>query len=161
MNINRLLVLFLRKKQSKIIFSTNKLFLILKMINYSFDGKFSENMLVVGRTRCGKTTFIQKHGINKLFGNEITDVFWVSKIVFSSKREDCIRESFVDQKEHFSYPHDLDDFNYLVENFTQDKSEYIVNELGENLQVNKLIIMDDVSGLADKSQEFSKFFNGF
>ena len=56
---------------------------------------------------------------------------------------------------HFSYPHDLDDFNYLLENFTQDKSEYIDNELGENLQVNKLITMDDVPGLADKSNEFS------
>ena len=63
----------------------------------------------------------------------------------------------MDQEVHFSYPHDLDDFNYLVENFTQDKSEYVDNELGENLLVNKLIIMDDVSGLADKSQEFSNF----
>ena len=127
------------------------------MTSYSFDGKFSGNILVVGRTGCGKTTFIQKLGINKLFGSEITDVFWVSKIVLSSEREDCIRDSFVDQKVHISYPHDLDNFNYLVENFTQDKSEYIENELGENLQVNKLIIMDDVSGLADKSQEFSNF----
>ena len=39
----------------------------------------------------------------------------------------------------------------------QDKSEYIDNELGEQLVVNKLIIMDDVSGLADKSEEFSYF----
>ena len=98
-----------------------------------------------------------KNGTNKLFGNEITDVFWVSKIVLSSEREECIRDSFVDQKVHFSHPHDLDDFNYLVENFTQDKSEYIENELGENLEVNKLIIMDDVSGLGNKSQEFSNF----
>ena len=44
-----------------------------------------------------------------------------------------------------------------MENFTQDKSEYVDNELGENLLVNKLIIMDDVSCLADKSQEFSNF----
>ena len=58
---------------------------------------------------------------------------------------------------HFSYPQDLDDFNYLVEKFTHDKSEYVNNELGEKLLVNKLIIMDDVSGLADKSQEFSNF----
>ena len=63
----------------------------------------------------------------------------------------------MDQKVHISYPHDLDDFNYLVENFTQDKSKYIENDIGENLQVNKLIIMDAVSGLADKSQEFSNF----
>ena len=127
------------------------------MATYSFDGKFTGNILVVGRTGCGKKTFIQKLGTNKLFGNEITDVFWVSKIVLSSEREECIRDSFVDQKVQFSYPHDLDDLNYLVENFTQDKSEYIENELGESLEVNKLIIMDDVSGLGNKSQEFSNF----
>ena len=112
---------------------------------------------MVGRTGCGKTTFIQKLGKNRPFGDEITDVFWVSKIVLLNEREDSIRDSFTDQNIHFSYPHDLDGFNYLVENFTQDKSEYVDNELGENLQVNKLIIMDDVSGLADKSQEFSNF----
>ena len=64
---------------------------------------------------------------------------------------------FTDQKIHFSYLHNLDNFNYLLEISTWDKSEYIDNEQGENLQVSKLIIMDDVSGLADKSQEFSNF----
>ena len=39
----------------------------------------------------------------------------------------------------------------------QDKSEYIDSELGEQLAVTRLIIMDDVSGLADKSEEFSNF----
>ena len=48
---------------------------------YNYDGKFHGNILVVGRTGCGKTTFIQKLGKNKLFGSELTDVFWVSKIV--------------------------------------------------------------------------------
>ena len=122
------------------------------MEEYTYDGKFLGNILVVGRTGCGETTFIQKLGKNKLFGGEITDAFWVSKIALSNEREDFIRDSSTDQKVHFSYPHDLDDFNYLLENFTQDKSEYIDNELGENFQVNKLIIMDDVSGHADKSQ---------
>ena len=124
---------------------------------YIYNEQFHGNILVVGRTGCGKATFIQKLGKNKLFGDEVTDVFWVSKIVLSNEREDSIRDSFATQEVHFSYPHDLDDFNYLVENFTQDKSEYVDNELGENLLVNKLIIMDDVSGLADKSQEFSNF----
>ena len=57
---------------------------------------------------------------------------------------------------HFSYPEDLDDFNYLIENFTQNKSEYIENDLGEEIKINKLIIMD-VSGLADNSRDFSNF----
>ena len=72
-------------------------------------------------------------------------------------REDFIRDSFEDQKVHFSYLHDLDDFNYLVENFMQNRSEYIENDVGELPAVNRLIVMDDVSGLAEKSEEFSNF----
>ena len=124
---------------------------------YTYNGTFEGNILVVGRTGCGKTNFIQKLGQNKLFGSEITDVFWVSKIVLSKEREEFIRDSFEEQDVHFSYPHDLEDFNYLVENFSQDKSEYIESEMGEELAVNRLIIMDDVSGLADKSEAFSNF----
>ena len=39
----------------------------------------------------------------------------------------------------------------------QNRSDYIDNEMGEQLEVNRLIIMDDVSGLADKPTEFSNF----
>ena len=124
---------------------------------YTYDGQFNGNILVVGRTGCGKTTFIEKLGKNKLFGSQIKDVFWVSKIVLSSEREEIIRESFIDQEVHFSYPRDLDDFNYLIENFTQEKSDYEDSELGENLKINKLIVMDDVSGLADRSDDFLDF----
>ena len=98
----------------------------------------------MGRTGCGKTIFIQQLGKNELFGAEITDVFWVSKIILSSEREDSIRNSFEDQDVHFSYPTDLDEFNYLISNFTQEKSSYSDEDefLGENLKVNKLIVME-------------------
>ena len=36
--------------------------------NYSFDANFEGNILVVGRTDCGKTTFVQNLGKNKMFG---------------------------------------------------------------------------------------------
>ena len=124
---------------------------------YTYDGQFNGNILVVGRTGCGKTTFIEKLGKNKLFGSQIKDVFWVSKIVLSSEREEIIRESFIDQEVHFSYPRDLDDFNYLIENFTQEKSDYEDSELGGNLKIKKLIVMDNVSALADRSNNFSDF----
>ena len=67
------------------------------------------------------------------------------------------KDSFEDQEVHFSYPHDVDDFNYLAGNFMQYKSEYFDSESGEQLAVTRLIIMEDVSGLADKSEEFSNF----
>ena len=127
------------------------------MEEYTYDGQFVGNILVVGRTGCGKTTFIEKLAKNKLFGVQIKHVFWVSKIVLSSEREEIIRESFVDQELQFCYPHDIEDFNYLIENFTQKKSDYLDNEMGENLTIDKLIVMDDVSGLADKSSDYSNF----
>ena len=111
---------------------------------YTYNGKLNGNILIVGRTGCGKTTFIQQLGKNKLFGADITDAFWVSKIILSSEREDSIRNSFEDQDVHFSYPTDLDEFNYLISNFTQEKSSYSDEDefLGENLKVNKLIVME-------------------
>ena len=87
------------------------------MEEYSYNGQFIGNILVVGRTGCDKTTFIEKLAKNKLFGVQIKHVFWVSKIVLSPEREEIIRESFVDQELQFCYPHDIEDFNYLIENF--------------------------------------------
>ena len=55
-------------------------------MNYSFDVKFEENSLVVGRTGCGKTTFVQNLGKNKMFG-EIQEVTRLSKIPLSRERE--------------------------------------------------------------------------
>ena len=62
-------------------------------IKYSYDGKFEGNILIVGRTRCGKTTFVQNLGKNKLFG-DIATVYWISKISLSAEREEKIIEIF-------------------------------------------------------------------
>ena len=36
-----------------------------------YNGQFYGNILVVGRTGCGKTTFLEKLGLNNFFGNII------------------------------------------------------------------------------------------
>ena len=38
------------------------------MATYTYDGQFIGNILLVGRTGCVKTSFIQKLGRNNLFG---------------------------------------------------------------------------------------------
>ena len=53
---------------------------------YTYDGTFDGNIFIVGRTGCGKTTFIQKLAQNKMFGENIVNVFWVSKI-FASRQK--------------------------------------------------------------------------
>ena len=69
-------------------------------MNYSFDAKFEGNILVVGRTCCGKTTFAQNLGKNKMFG-EIKKVTWLSKIPLSREREKNIMNCFIDKQMDF------------------------------------------------------------
>ena len=78
-------------------------------IKYSFDGTFEGNILIVGRTRCGKTTFVKNLGKNKLFGDILT-VYWISKISLYAEREGKIKESFEDQEVNFHHPENLGDF---------------------------------------------------
>ena len=92
----------------------------------------------------------------KLFG-DVKTIYWISKISLSQEREVKIKECLGDEEVNFHYPENLDDFNYLVEAFMQKKSEYVNNEIGEEMITDKLIVMDDVSGLADISDESANF----
>ena len=125
--------------------------------NYTYDGQFEGNIMVVCRTGCGKTTFIQNLGKNNMFGKNINLVFWVSKIKLSGEREDVIRDSFVDQTVKFVYPSNLDQFNYLIDFFMSEKIAESESVLGEKMSIDKLIVMDDVSGMADRCDDFSNF----
>ena len=62
-------------------------------VEYSYDGKFEGNILIVGQTGCGKATLIQKIAKNNLFG-ELKEIFWISKIPLSAKREKNISTCF-------------------------------------------------------------------
>ena len=123
---------------------------------HSYDGRFDGNILLVGRIGCEKTTFVQNLAKNKLF-DHVKGVFWILKTDLSKEREDSIRDCFQRQNVHFSYSNNVEDFNYLLVMYKSDKAQYIENELGEKMVSDKLTVMDDVSGLADKSDEFANF----
>ena len=129
-----------------------------RFCSYSYNGQFDGNIMVVGRTGCGKTTFIQNLGRNRMFGSNIYLVYWVSKIKLSAEREHFIRESFPEQTVKFAYPNNLDEFNYLIDLFMSQKvpeDNSSVGGAGEKTPIDKLIVMDDVSGPADKWEDFS------
>lgn len=80
---------------------------------------------------------------------DIDSVDWVSKIKLDEMRERDIRSFYSD---------DISDFNILTETF-QSKNAITVddnsrNRFGEK-KFDKIIVKDDVSGLADKSKDFS------
>ena len=93
--------------------------------NFRYDATFSDNILVVGQTACGKTSFVQSLDKNKLFGAGLKSVDWVSKITLTKSREDEIRTCFDYTTIAFHYPDDLDDFDMLLETFRRDSIDDI------------------------------------
>ena len=122
-------------------------------MSYFYDAKFEGNILIVGQTGCGKTTFVQNLEKNKMFGN-IKEVYWLSKISLSKDRENNISDCF-DVEVNFKYPKNLEEFNELLDFFQRRKEKNCNDNLiGENTLLDKLIVMDYVSGLADKFHRF-------
>ena len=134
------------------------------MENYIYDGKFTGNILIVGRTECGKTTFVQKLALNNFFGN-LKKVKWVSGIRLNKRRR---REAEIEPnfscEVRFSYPIDEDELSDKLEEFQLEsesennkENNNDVNVFGEKSVRDRLIVFDDVSGLADTSKKFASF----
>ena len=135
-------------------------------MTYVYDGKFSGNILVVGRAGCGKTAFVQKLAVNKFF-SELTKAAWVSFIKLDKPREVEIQSCF-DSQLDFHYPRTKEQFEELLEYFkiksnkaetepVDTSSDNYLDNYGEKSYRNRLTVMDDVSGLADLSTKFANF----
>ena len=127
----------------------------------TYDGQFRGNILVVGRTGCGKTTFLEKLGLNNFFGN-IIKIEWISGIDIDKKREAKIQSYFSNETEvHIAK--EPDELDSLIETFKLRSHEEIIdkntvnNSFGENKKLDSLIVMDEVSGVADVSKKFANF----
>ena len=126
-----------------------------------YNGLFSGNILVVGRTGCGKTTFLEKLGLNKFFG-DIIKTEWISGIDIDKKREAEIQSYFRNETE-VHVAKEQDELDSLIETFKLRSQDDItdtnsnVNSFGENKKMDRLNIMDDVSGVADISKNLKIF----
>ena len=129
---------------------------------YIFDGKFRGNILVLGRTECGKTSFVQKLALYDFFG-ELKNAKWVSGIKLNTSREAEIESNFSCDV-NFYYPNDINDladeieeFKLEVESEKTDNENTNVTVFGEKIDRDRLIVFDDISGLADNSSKFVNF----
>ena len=139
------------------------------MQNYVCNANFTENVLIVGRTGCEKTYFTQKLAVNRFFG-KLKRVEWVSGWGKKSWIESCFSDD-VD----FHYLKLIEQFGDLLEVFkarsriikrndsdenTSSSDDEFFNEsdgFGEKTTREQLIVMDNVSGLADESKKFASF----
>ena len=138
------------------------------VVTYIYDAKFSGNILIVGRTGCGKTALVQKLAINKFFGEELEVVEWVSYIKLDKKREAEIQSCFYCEV-NFYYPRNKEQFEDLFDYFkTKTNPADIENDVSQETDIDdinygekkirrRLIIADDGSGLADNSVKFANF----
>ena len=128
-----------------------------------YNGQFCGNILVVGQTGCGKTTFLEKLGLNKFWG-ELVKIEWISEKDVDEKREAEIQSAFSNDTEvHIAKePEELDS---LIETFklrseSDDNNKVTKNVktlFGENKKMDRLIAMDDVSGVFDIARKFANF----
>ena len=136
------------------------------MQNYTYSGKFSGNVLIVGRTECGKTTFMQKLALHNFFG-KLKKAEWISGITLTKKREAEIQTNFSCKVES-CYVADKDKFDALLEELKSkfrgdektDDNDYetnVNNVFGEKSICDRLTVFDNVSGLAYNSKKFLSF----
>ena len=102
--------------------------------NEIYNGQFNGNILVVGRTGCGKTTFLEKLAINKFFGN-IIKIEWVSGIEIDTSREAEIQSCFSNEtRVHIAT--EKDELDALLEIF---KSNALETE-GDNVNLSNSLV---------------------
>ena len=51
---------------------------------YTYDGKFDGNILIVEQTSCGKTTFIQTLAKNNMF-SDLKEIYLITKVPLSNE----------------------------------------------------------------------------
>ena len=124
-----------------------------------YDDQFRGNVLLVGKTGCGKIIFLEKFGINNFFGN-LVKTEWISRIDIDEKREAKIQSCFRNETE-IHIAKGPDELDLLLETFklrTHDIPDDNVNSLfGQNKKADRLIVMDDVSGVTEISKKLANF----
>ena len=125
------------------------------MQNNIYDAHFWGNVLIVGKTGCGKTYFVLKLGLHNFFG-KIVKVEWVSSVQLSSSREAEI-QSYFNSKVEFHHAQDVEDLKKFIETLKLRTENLVENDsinksvYSENKVMDRLIAMDDVSALAARN----------
>ena len=124
-----------------------------------YDWWLGRNILVVGKTACRKTNFLQKLRLNKFFG-KLVKTEWVTCIETDEQREAEIQSCFSSKVEFHltTAPNDLvslmEKFKLRTRVITNNESNSV---FGEKNSVDCLIVMDDVLDIADNCKKIAEF----
>ena len=144
-----------------------------------YNAKLDGNILVIGPTHNGKTSLRQQWAVNNFFGENIENVYWTSSLRLSSTQKNEIYSYFENVSLKFAQVNDRDNLEMFIEdlkkiadaNSSNDNVEVIdddkthqnltaeteLSSLGEHNSFKSLVIFDDMSTIANKSNAFSYF----
>ena len=80
-----------------------------------YNGQFYDNILVVGCTGCGKTTFLERLGLNNFFA-DIIKTEWISGIDNDKQRQAEI-QSYFSNETGVHVAKEQDELDSLIETF--------------------------------------------
>ena len=83
--------------------------------NDIYNGQFYGNILVVGCTGCGKTTFLERLGLNNFFA-DIIKTEWISGIDIDKQRQAEI-QSYFSNETGVHVAKEQDELDSLIETF--------------------------------------------
>ena len=89
-----------------------------------------------------------------MFG-EIKEITWLSRIPLLREMKKHNGDFFVNEHIDFKYPGSVEGFDDLLEYFQRKRAESNENYLGENTKLDRLIVIDNISSLADRSETFA------
>ena len=115
---------------------------------------------MVGKTGCEKTYFLQKLADNNFFG-ELVKTERVTGIKINDQREAEIQACFSNKIVEFHDTADPNELTELTEKFKLRTWDIVNNEsssgFSEKISMDRVIVMDDVSGIADGSHKFAEY----
>ena len=95
-----------------------------------YNEQFYGNVLVIGRTGCGKTTFLGKLGLNNFWG-DIIKTKWISGTDIDKTREAKI-QSYFSSKTEFHVAKEQDELGSVTETFKLQLREDTTNNNNVN-----------------------------
>ena len=124
-----------------------------------YYGHVHGNILVVGKTECLKTCFLQKLALKFFFGKLVKTV-WVTGIKIGDHRKAEIQAWF-SSKVVFHLAKTNVKLTELIEKFKLRTRDVVTNKrnsgFGKKVSMDRFFVMDNVSGIADTSKKFAEF----
>ena len=113
------------------------------------------NMMIVGGTDTGKTSYLQEIILNGFLSENIKKIYWISGIHMSEDRLDQITTSFKNYEIKFTHVHDKSSFIKVLNNLKQLSDSQKEEENGDNIEEkqNKTESESDISTDSDNENK--------